>query len=63
MENFELNIKLTVAEANVVLAALGKVSIEAGLGVFQTIKGQAEAQIQSATQAVAMAPIEEADIT
>jgi hypothetical protein len=56
MENFELDIKLTVAEANIVLAALGKLSIEVGLGVFQTIKSQAESQVQAASQAVSLAP-------
>ena len=58
MENLELNLKLTVAEVQVILAGLGKLSLEASVSTWMTIKSQAEAQIQAATQAVAMAPVE-----
>lgn len=59
MENFELNLKLTVAEAQVVLAGLGKLPLESVVSVWQSIKSQAEAQIQAASQAATLAPAEE----
>lgn len=48
MENFEIVLKLTVAEVNIVLAGIGKLPIETGISVFQNVKNQAETQIQSA---------------
>lgn len=59
MENFELNLKLTVAEAQVVLAGLGKLPLESVVSVWQSIKSQAEAQIQAASQAAVLTPAEE----
>jgi len=48
MENFEITLKLSLAEANVVLAGIGKLPIEMGLAVLEKIKSQAELQIQAA---------------
>jgi len=48
MENFEITLKLSLAEANVVLSGIGKLPIEMGLAVLEKIKSQAELQIQAA---------------
>jgi hypothetical protein len=48
MENFEIVLKLSLAEANVILAGIGKLPIEMGLAVLEKIKSQAELQIQAA---------------
>lgn len=58
MDNLELNLKLTVAETQVILAALGKLPLETAVSVWMTIKTQAESQIRDASQAIAMAPAE-----
>lgn len=44
----ELDIKLTVEDINLVLAALGKLPLEVSVAVFGKIKAQAEAQIKPA---------------
>jgi hypothetical protein len=41
----ELNIKLTVEDINLILASLGKLPLEASIGVFGKVKAQAESQI------------------
>lgn len=48
MENFEIVLKFSLAEANVILAGIGKLPIEMGLAVLEKIKSQAELQIQAA---------------
>lgn len=48
MDNFELTLKLTVADAQIILAALGKMPMENVLDVWSKIKGQAESQIAAA---------------
>jgi len=52
MENLELNLKLTVAEVNVILAGLGKLPLETGIAVYERIKIQAQPQIQAAASPV-----------
>lgn len=52
MENLELNLAITVSEAQVILAALGKLPLETSVSVWMKIKNQAEAQIAMANQAV-----------
>lgn len=47
----ELNLKLTLDDVNVVLAALGKLPLEVSVVAFGKIKAQAEAQIQPAEPA------------
>lgn len=47
MENLELNLKLTVAEVNVILAGLGKLPLETGIAVYERIKIQAQPQIRA----------------
>lgn len=42
----EVEIKLTVDDVNIVLAALGKLPLEVSVAVFGKIKAQAESQIQ-----------------
>lgn len=44
----ELDIKLTVEDINLVLAALGKLPLEVSVAVFGKIKAQAESQIKPA---------------
>jgi hypothetical protein len=44
----EVNISLTVDELNGVLAALGKLPLEAVIGLFSKIRAQAEAQLAQA---------------
>lgn len=46
MENHELTIKLTIAQCNVVLAALGEMQIKSGVDTFVAIRAQADAQVQ-----------------
>lgn len=46
----EINISLTVDELNGVLAALGKLPLEAVIGLFSKIRAQAEAQLQAQPQ-------------
>jgi hypothetical protein len=47
MENLELNLKLTVAEVNIILAGLGKLPLETGIAVYERIKIQAQPQIRA----------------
>jgi hypothetical protein len=44
----EVNISLTVDELNGVLAALGKLPLEAVIGLFSKIRAQAETQLAQA---------------
>ena len=41
----EIKITLTLDELNVLLAGLGKLPLEASIGVFGKVKSQAESQI------------------
>ena len=41
------NIQLNLDEVNVVLAALGKLPLEASIGAFEKIKAQAQQQAQA----------------
>ena len=41
----EIKITLTLDELNVLLAGLGKLPLEASIGVFGKVKAQAESQI------------------
>jgi hypothetical protein len=41
----EITITLTLDELNVLLAGLGKLPLEASIGVFGKVKAQAESQI------------------
>ena len=59
MENLELNFKFTVAEANIIAAGLGKLPLEAGIGVYEKLKAQAEPQMQAAPVAPVAVPEEE----
>lgn len=45
----ELNIKLTVAQVQLILAGLGKLPLENSIDVWQSVKLQAEAQLQPTT--------------
>jgi len=49
----KITLNLTVDEVNVVLAGLGKLPLEAGIAVFESIKTQAQPQIQTAPAAPA----------
>ena len=51
MDNLELNLKLTLAEVNILLAGLGKLPLEAGIAVYENVKAQAQPQIQAAEDA------------
>ncbi len=41
------NIQLTLDDVNLVLAALGKLPLEASIGTFEKIKAQAQQQAQA----------------
>lgn len=58
MENLEITLKLKVSDAQIILNGLGKLPLETSVNVWMLIKNQAEVQIQAATQAVTMAPVE-----
>ena len=45
-----VTLEFTIDQLNVVLAGLAKLPIEAGLGVFNFIQQQAQAQLQQAPQ-------------
>jgi hypothetical protein len=49
----KITLNLTVDEVNVVLAGLGKLPLEAGIAVFESIKTQAQPQLQDAPAAPA----------
>lgn len=51
MDNIELSLKLTVAETNLILQALGELPLKLGVDVFQKIKDQAAPQLASAVPA------------
>lgn len=51
MENLKINLELTVAEVNVLMAGLGKLPLEAVIIVYESIKAQAQPQIQAAEDA------------
>jgi len=53
----EITLKLTVDEVNVVLAGLGKLPLEVGVAVYESIKAQAQPQLQPVPAAPA-APAE-----
>jgi hypothetical protein len=59
MDNLELNFKFTVAEANIIAAGLGKLPLEAGIGVYEKLKAQAEPQLKVAAPAASEAPASE----
>jgi hypothetical protein len=59
MENLEINLAVTVADAQILLNALGKLPLETSVSVWMKIKNQAEVQIAAANQAITMAPAEE----
>jgi len=52
MENLEINLAVTVADAQIILNALGKLPLETSVSVWMKIKNQAEMQIATANQAV-----------
>ena len=52
MDNLELNLAITVAETQILLAALGKLPLETSVSVWMKVKNQAEVQIAAANQAV-----------
>lgn len=60
MENIELNFTLTVAEANGVLGALGKLPYEQAAGLIAKLQQQAAPQIQAAQAAGQLEPAQEA---
>ena len=51
MDNLKINLELTVAEVNILMAGLGKLPLEAGITVYEAIKAQAQPQIQAADDA------------
>jgi len=59
MENLEINLAVTVADAQILLNALGKLPLETSVSVWMKVKNQAEAQIVAANQAVSFVPEEE----
>jgi hypothetical protein len=46
-KKMNFNIQLNLDEVNVVLAALGKLPLEASIGAFEKIKAQAQQQAQA----------------
>jgi len=58
MDNLKLNLELTLAEVNVILAGLGKLPLEAVLTVYENLKAQAQPQIQTAENASKTTSIE-----
>lgn len=46
MEGQEINIKLTVAQWNVVMTALGELPLKASIDVFSAIRAQADAAMK-----------------
>ena len=52
MENLEINLAVTVADAQILLNALGKLPLETSVSVWMKVKNQAEVQIAAANQAV-----------
>jgi len=52
MENLEITLKVKVADAQIILNALGKLPLETSVHVWMSIKSQAETQIVMANQTV-----------
>ncbi len=46
-KKMNFNIQLTLDDVNLVLAALGKLPLEASIGAFEKIKAQAQQQAQA----------------
>ena len=44
----EIEFKVTLEEANLILSALGKLPIEQGLSVFNKVQAQGQAQVHAA---------------
>lgn len=61
MENLEINLKIKVSDAQVILNGLGKLPLETSVNVWMLIKNQAEVQIAAANQAITMSSIDNAE--
>jgi hypothetical protein len=53
VENQKLSIELTVAQWNIVTAALGELPLKAALDVFTAIRAQADAALKPAQETTA----------
>ena len=58
MDNLKINLELTVAEVNILMAGLGKLPLESSITVYEAIKAQAQPQIKAAENASETTSIE-----
>lgn len=57
MNEFEVTLKITVGDVQILLAGLGKLPMESAIDVWSKVKSQTEFQLQTA-QAAANGPTE-----
>lgn len=50
MNDFEVTLKLTVGDVQILLAGLGKLPMESAIDVWGKVKSQAEYQLQTAAK-------------